>query len=264
MKRSLGLILAAALLLALASCALPGMTVDFTSLHRINSPDAVAVKYGSVRETVKAGEFVYTVDTVYENGAVSVYETANGGVTAVSAGGAYYLKNGVYTMLLPCFQSYGDALAEYMTTIHPLDCSERWQRSSVTEDGVETVVYYKVITPALESEFSAYGLRDGAVLTMTYRLDEATSRFISITYAEEFGGETRTVCERTFEYGLGYEFAAPDGEKTPITVIGENAVTYEIPSGYAVGWLGTGTLYTDAERTMAFSPSYDFPATLYK
>lgn len=254
------------LTLTLSSCALPGMTVDFASIHRINSPETSAERYGSVRETVTVPEagFSYTVDTVYSDGKIYVYEKAGGAVTAISRDGAYYCKDGVYTFLLPCFLSYKDALAEYLTTVHPLDCDSRWQRSSVTYGGVETVVYYRAVNPSLESELSLYGLRDGAVLTMTYVMDEATMRFISITYAEEYEGETRVVCERTFDYGLGFDFSAPYGESVDVTVKGETEVTYAVPSGCALGWLGTGTLYNDAGKTEPFVPSSDFHAELYK
>lgn len=254
------------LVFPLVSCALPGMTVDFASIHRINSPETSAERYGSVRETVTVPDagFSYTVDTVYIDRKIYVYEKADGAVTAISKDGAYYFKDGEYTFLLPCFQSYKDALAEYMTTVHPLDCDSRWQRSSVTEGGVETVVYYRAINPSLESEFSLYGLRDGAILTMTYVMDEATMRFISITYAEEYEGVTRVVCKRTFDYGLGFEFDVPEGESAAVTVKGETDVTYAVPSGCALGWLGTGTLYKDAGKTEAFVPSSAFPAELYK
>lgn len=263
-NRIVSITAALSLLLALCSCAMPGMTVDFASIHRINSSDAAAKKYGSVRETVTAGDYSYTVDTVWENGTLAVYETAGGGVTAVSSDFAYYVKDGKTTALIPCFQSYKDALAEYLTTVHPLDCGERWQRSAKTEDGVETVVYYQQITPVLEAGFAAYGLRDGAVLTMTYKLDPATSRFLSITYAEEYGGEVRTVCERVFEYGKGFEFRLPDAGGASVTVRGDEDESYIIPAGCSLGWLGTGVLWKNAERTEEYIPGTDFPEILYK
>ena len=251
---------------SLPSCALPGMTVDFANLHRINLPETAARRYGSVRETVTVPGtgYSYTVDTVFQEDRIFVFETADGAVTALSDDGAYYLKDGVYTVLLPCFQTYKDALSEYMTTVHQLDCDSRWQRSGVTEGEIEKVVYYRGIDPALESELSQYGLRDGGVLTMTYLLDEATMRFISITYAEEYNGETRVVCERTFDYGRGFSFSSPTGEETTVTVVGDTETIYSFPSGCSVGWLGTGTLYRDEARTVIYTPSADVPARLYK